>query len=258
MGDEIVFTIRLTSDDWDAGIRAWRCPAVDIPSAFIKEAYDPKGQPLATSLLKIDKGPARVSWKGPGQPAQIVLVVELGEKLSPTSEGLFWKRLAIVVPIITALIGAGAAYATKPGPKPGPDPTPKAYTLRLHVYPNEIETSGLPPAKITVNNQEPQRPIAYKVESDVDAVVDVSKAFVVFKNQNNVVAASASGIDTLFKQLNDLNSHVNGDICSGGGSGTPSPVRGSLSAQTTAITDKLRGIRSELGGTLSNGPTVPK
>ena len=46
MGENIVFTTRLTADDWDPGIRAWRCPAVDIPSAFIKAAYDPKGQLL--------------------------------------------------------------------------------------------------------------------------------------------------------------------------------------------------------------------
>jgi hypothetical protein len=117
MAEEIVFTIRLTSEDWDAGTRSWRCAALEIPSEFIKGAFDPKGQPLATELLKIDKGPARVTWRGSGQPSQITLVVGLGEELSPSSEGRFWKRLAIVVPIITALIGAAATYVTKdPGP----------------------------------------------------------------------------------------------------------------------------------------------
>src|ERR1700682_1191779 len=87
-----------------------------------------------------DKGPARVRWMGPGKaPTQVRVVLGLGEKLSLVSAELFWKRLAIVVPIITALIGAGATYASIPGPKPGPDPTPKAYTLRLHVYPIENE-----------------------------------------------------------------------------------------------------------------------
>jgi hypothetical protein len=57
---EIVFTLRLTPDDWDPNVRAWRCPAVDIPSAMIKRAYDASGQLLATEYLKIDKGPARV------------------------------------------------------------------------------------------------------------------------------------------------------------------------------------------------------
>jgi hypothetical protein len=117
MKDDILFAIKLAADDWDTCTRAWRCPALEIPSAFIKGAFDPKGQPLATELLKIDKGPARVTWRGSGQPSQITLVVGLGEELSPSSEGRFWKRLAIVVPIITALIGAAATYVTKdPGP----------------------------------------------------------------------------------------------------------------------------------------------
>jgi hypothetical protein len=81
MGEEIVFTIRLTTDDWDPNLRAWRCPAFDIPSALIKEVRDSKGQPIATSLLKVDKGPARLTWSGSGHPSQIAVAVGLGEEL---------------------------------------------------------------------------------------------------------------------------------------------------------------------------------
>lgn len=217
MSEEIVFTLRLTSDDWDPQFRAWRCPAFDIPSAFIKEARDPKGQPIAMSLLKVDKGPARLTWTGSGQPSQIAVVVGFGEELSPTSQEQFWKRLAIVVPIITAIITAGATYVSS---KPGPDPTP--HTLRLRVDPNDIEVSGLQPATITVNDRNLTPPIEYKVESDVMAIVDVSKAIDLAKilgktvqNQNNSIKSSVCNLTAIFKQLDDLNSAVNGNICRG-------------------------------------------
>jgi hypothetical protein len=259
MSEEIVFTLRLTSDDWDPHLRAWRCPALDIPSAFVKEVRDAKGQPIAMSLLKMDKGPARLTWSGSGQPSQIAVVAGLGEELSPTSEEHFWKRLAIVVPIITAIIGGVATYVSKSGPDPA------LHTLRLRVDPNDSEASGLPPARITVNNREVAQPVEYKVVSDVMAIVDVSRAFdlaktlgAAYRDQSGVVASSLNSLDIIFKQLDDLNSAVNGDICSGGGNGQPSPVRSGLSARATDISLKLRGVRTDLQGTLGNGGGLPK
>jgi hypothetical protein len=55
MSEEIVFTL---GDDWDPRLRACPCPTFAIPSAFIQEDRDPKGQPVAISLLNIDNGPA--------------------------------------------------------------------------------------------------------------------------------------------------------------------------------------------------------
>jgi hypothetical protein len=71
-------------------------------------------------LLKIEKSLARVTWIGVGQPAQISVAVALSEELSLTSNEKFWRRLAVVVPIITAIIGAGATYLSKPGALPAP------------------------------------------------------------------------------------------------------------------------------------------
>jgi hypothetical protein len=260
---ESVFTIRLAPDDWDPTLGAWRCPALDIPSAFIKEAYDSKGQPLSLELLKIDKGPARVSWRGPERPPQIALAVGLGEELSPTSEENFWKRFAIVVPIITAVIAALATYWSRPGPAPVSGST--TYTLRLRVDPNDVVAFGLPPARIIVNSQELQQPIDYKITSDVIAIIDVSKAFnavkalgAAYQDQKSVVGTSVGNLNAVFNQLNDLNAHVNGDICSGGSSGTPSPVRNSLSSQTVAISNKLRGINSDLQAAIAKTVMIPQ
>jgi hypothetical protein len=245
MAEEIVFTLRLTSDDWDSGLSAWRCPAFDIPSSFIKEAFDPKGQPIAMTLLKIDKGPARVSWKGPRQPAQIALVVGLGEHLSLTSQEAFWKRFAIVVPIITALIGAFVTYVTRPIP-PGP-----SYALRLNVYPNDIEKSGLPPAKIKVNGEELSQPIKYKIVSDVTADVDVNRAYQLAGTLKESAVTTIAELNAATQQVTDFTGRVSGSICGGGSSGIPSPSSGSIAAQGSGISQKLKSISSGLQATLA-------
>jgi hypothetical protein len=109
----IEFTLRLTEEDWDPNIGAWRCPAFDIPSSYAKEVYA-KRERLAATMFKVEKGPARLSWMGGKHPEQIVVVVAIGERLSPTSAEDWWKRFAIIVPIIAALIAASATYASRP------------------------------------------------------------------------------------------------------------------------------------------------
>ncbi len=110
---EIVFTLRLAEEDWDPDVQAWNCPAFDIPSSYVKEAFA-GGQRLSANMFKVEKGPARVSWQGGNHPPQIVAIVGVGEALSPTSYEEWWKRFAIIVPIITAIIAAGATYAGNP------------------------------------------------------------------------------------------------------------------------------------------------
>jgi hypothetical protein len=250
MSEEIVFTIGLTSDDWKPGLSAWLCPAVDIPTAFIKTAYDPNGKLLAPDLFKIEKGPARVSWKGSGRPPTgVTLGLVLAEKLSPASEERFWKGIALIVPIITAFIGVWGGWLLKPAPATQPGPNPPAVTRNLYfrVDPNDLKDSGMPPAKITVNNQEINQAHPYKVESDITAVVDTTATYRAFVNNKTVVTNSVRKIDLLFGSLNALNAHVNGNICSGGSHGEPSVERPQMSKETTDISDVLRDVGSELG-----------
>jgi hypothetical protein len=244
--EEIVFTLRLTEADWDAGVRAWRCAAFDIPSAFIKEAYDPDGQRISASMFKVDKGPARVSWQGPGHPSQIVIIVGIGETLSPTSNEDWWKRFAIIVPIITAIIGAGAAFASKPVPPCS------EHTLRLRVDPNDVDGSGLPPAKITLNNQQLGQPIEYKVKSDIVAVVDVNRAYLAVKSLSDAANTSIASLNDAANQIRDFTARVTGNVCSGGSNGVPPQSAGPFNQQGAAIQNKLRGIASDLSTSQAN------
>ena len=258
---DIRFTVRLTPDDWDPHLRAWRCPAFDLPSAFIAEARDAEGQPVALSLLKVEKGPARISWNGPGQISQITVVAGLGEELSPVTEERFWRNFAIVVPIITALIGATAAWITKgSGNSPGATPT-----LRLRVDPNDVDTSGLPPAKITINNQQLMQPVDYKVTSDVMAIVDVSKAFdfakqaySAYTSQKSSIADTIKGLTPVFQQLSNLQNTVNGNICSGGSNGVPPQAHVAISNDVGATISALQNINSHLIGVSQISVALPK
>jgi hypothetical protein len=266
----IVFTLRLTSDDWEPGLHAWRCPALDIPSAFIEKARDGEGKPRDLDLLKIEKGPARVTWVGRDRPEQLSLAVGLGEELSPTSNEQFWKTFAIIVPIITALIGAGATYFSSP--QSAASQSAVVHRLGLSVYPNGLEGSGLPPAKILINNREVAQPVDYQVSSDVDAVVDVNKAVefaktlgTAFNNQKSVAATSSTGVndavielDGLSAKLNELAQLVGGNICSGGPSGVPAQASGRLVAQATEVSNRLRNIASNLNRASSIAVPSPK
>ena len=131
---DIVFTLRLDNNDWD-GHRAWRCPALDIPTAYIKAATDQNGTSRDVSDFAIEKGPARVVWRGGNRrPSQIELSIGLKEKLSPVSEveaakdeateaakaERRWKKIAIlaspVAVVVAAAIGAVAGYMNRPPP----------------------------------------------------------------------------------------------------------------------------------------------
>lgn len=243
MGEPVVFTTKLTADDWDSGVAAWRCPAVDLPSAFIKDAYA-GGQKVSTDLLSIEKGPARINWRGTRRPNELNVVIGLGEKLSLVSAENFWKRLAIVVPIITAVIGVIGGWLTS---KPVQTPGPVAHNLFFRVDPNDLKDSGMPPAKISLNNQEINQSQAYKMTSDATAVVDTTAAYQLFVRNRSIVSDTVSKIDALFPALNALNATVTGRLCSGGPNGIPSNLSGQMGQQTTDISEALRVARLQLG-----------
>jgi hypothetical protein len=72
-----------------------------------------------------------------------------------------------------------------------------------------------------------------------------------YQTQRSIAESAINNLDAVYQQVSDLNNRINGDICSGGAHGEPSPVRGGLSAQATAISAKLSGVRSDLQGAAS-------
>ena len=91
MGD-IVFTARLNAADWDSEKQAWRCPALDIPGATIREVFV-SGERADKPWYEVLSGPAMVRWVLPNPPPQIAVVISLSEALSLSSETGWWKRI---------------------------------------------------------------------------------------------------------------------------------------------------------------------
>jgi hypothetical protein len=122
---EIAFTIRLTKEDWDATLGAWRCPALAIPKAEIGNLFV-GGSRVDKANYEVLKGPAAVRWIAGNPPAQVAAQIRLSEELSLESETGRWKKLAVVLPvvasIVAALIGAAATYLSKSGAN-GPNTT---------------------------------------------------------------------------------------------------------------------------------------
>jgi hypothetical protein len=115
---EITFTTRLTEEDWDAALRAWRCPALAIPKAEIGNLFV-EGNRVDKANYEVLKGPPAVRWIAADPPARLAAQITLGAELSLESETSRWKKLAIMLPVVAsitvALIGAAATYLARPG-----------------------------------------------------------------------------------------------------------------------------------------------
>jgi hypothetical protein len=114
---DIVFTARLTKDDWNAELKAWRCPALAIPKAEVGDLFV-EGNRVDKEKYQVIEGPPSIRWIPPDPPDRLVAQIRLSERLSLQADTDRWKLLAIVLPplatIIVALIGAIAVYFPKP------------------------------------------------------------------------------------------------------------------------------------------------
>lgn len=115
---QITFTTRLTEQDWEPTLRAWRCPALAIPKADIQSLFV-MGSRIDKSNYEVLRGPLAIRWIAADPPAEALAQVQLGEELSLESETSRWKKLAVVLPfiasIVAAFIGAAATYLSKSG-----------------------------------------------------------------------------------------------------------------------------------------------
>jgi hypothetical protein len=192
----------------------------------------------------------------------VVTALSLRKDLSGASERML--RLILFVGAFCFVASLVAQYLTSP-------PGLATRTLGLSVYPNGLEGSGLPPAKITINSNPITQPVTnYKIESDVNAVVDVNQAVEYAKtlgrayiDQQRVTASSVNNVNDLVKELNGLNAqvqdmtaHVVGNVCPGGAHGVPIPGADRLVEQTTQISNRLKGVGAALNQSLATSIRV--
>jgi hypothetical protein len=102
-----VFTVTVSTRDWDDVLAGWRCPALDIPGAEI-DALFVNGSKMDDGWYERLNGQPFVRWMRPEIPELATISVRLTKELSTQDQTARWKNIAIILsflsPILVALI----------------------------------------------------------------------------------------------------------------------------------------------------------
>jgi hypothetical protein len=107
------FTVALTDKDRDGKLGGWRCSALKIPGARVVDVlFD--GLTADTRSYVIDYELGIIRWVRPKPPARATVVIRLTEELSTKELTLRWKKLAVIIPLITAVLAGFISYKSMP------------------------------------------------------------------------------------------------------------------------------------------------
>lgn len=96
------FTVTLDNKDWYADLGGWRCPALNIPGSQVGSLFD-DGSIVDDKLYRVDAKNAVIRWAAAEHPKRVVAQIDLTKELSTQELTSFWKKLALLLPLITAL-----------------------------------------------------------------------------------------------------------------------------------------------------------
>jgi hypothetical protein len=113
----IVFFVRLSDEDWSMENGAWRCSALQIPGAEVKELRH-RGTVLPNERYRVDALANQIVWIGSSPPESVSARIELCQALQTVATGAAEKeqstiRVAKIGAIATlggALISAFGTY----------------------------------------------------------------------------------------------------------------------------------------------------
>jgi hypothetical protein len=252
MADD-AFIVRLDKSDWNPGIGGWRCPALKIPGATISKVYV-TGKPIDASFYQVTSDEI-IRWIPDNPPPQISVLISLTKSLSLQSETDFWKKLTVVVPIITALISGIVTYLTAPSKTV---PGPLAHLLNISVYPIDLGSRRVfPPPIITINGKSQNYPLNYSITSDASAIVDVTDAInftqdvkSLSERQRQVLQTVVDGSNALLPDLQRVPQLLDRN-CSGGSNGVPAATNPAVQAATTKAISGISGFRASATAVLA-------
>jgi hypothetical protein len=138
----IEFTVILGPSDWSPAKNAWDCPTLRIPGAQILSLRS-DGTLVDPNWYQASPNLATITWvAGNNPPPQVIVFMQLTQELATDKSKQLWKKIAILVPVITAAMGIVAGVLTKPSsptkqdnPKPAitttaPNPAPQPKPLQ--------------------------------------------------------------------------------------------------------------------------------
>lgn len=107
------FTITLADDDWDPTRGGWRCPALEIPGAELKQIFV-QGKVVDPAQYQVDTKLRLVRWSGLKRPPLAAAHLVLSKALSTQELTARWKKIAIVLPVAGTLAASLIAAEWKP------------------------------------------------------------------------------------------------------------------------------------------------
>lgn len=101
MSESIPITVSLTESEWISAHNAWYCNVVHLPGVQITDVrIDGRSEPH--EFVELDQKAGVIKWRRDAtHPKQITLFFDLQKSLDI---GAKWKKFAILVPIIVAII----------------------------------------------------------------------------------------------------------------------------------------------------------
>jgi hypothetical protein len=114
----IAFTTTLTEREWDTDVSGWRCPVLKIPGAKVEDVFVLGGR-VDSSSYEVNHELGVVRWVRPETPERATVFIRLTEELSTKELTVWWKKFAIIVPIITALLVGALPYILSKRTPPG-------------------------------------------------------------------------------------------------------------------------------------------
>lgn len=101
---EASFELKLTDQDWNEKISAWRCLSLRIPEVEINSIYAGDNR-LSGHDYDIDRGLWVIHWKGKTrQPKEIQLLGTLSQKSNQSRNNFRWNKPTVMFSGIASLI----------------------------------------------------------------------------------------------------------------------------------------------------------
>lgn len=105
----IAFPVKVDKQDLDKELGGWRCPVLKIPGAKVEDVLV-LGNSVSSSCYTVNHELGIVRWVHPEPPERATIVIKLTEELSTKELTLRWKKLAIIIPIITVVLAGVFSY----------------------------------------------------------------------------------------------------------------------------------------------------
>jgi hypothetical protein len=149
------FLVDLRPDAWNEQLRGWSCPVLKIPGAEIDDLYASSHR-VDSTWYTAETNIGMVQWVHDDQPpASSTAQLTLTKDLEDQDISIFWKKLAIILPLVFSLAAAVITAWAKSQPPPSPPPLPQMSTFDIYHVTGTLALGGLPPSQLVTQFQPP-------------------------------------------------------------------------------------------------------